>query len=243
MISTLTSFILLLLVAGPPVVYQIFNKKDVPTFSPTQPFADLAKYCVATKEIHDTSQLIAKQIPINHTKLYLNEYSAVRNFLRKTIPNHKDSVVIRVASYSHAMGPIMLGNFTLDGALVMKDAHGVYTFYLIQYNDSWTHGCTSTCMAQIHKDEFKHSQSNQNMRQHDVIAKIIQSKINSYKLADKLKFEIITLTNCAYFNHKIPPPVTTDVLLQQTSNTPGQLSHDSLIQRILRRELQGFIGK
>lgn len=163
--------------------------------------------------------------------------------MRKTISQNKDSEVIRVASYTHAMGPIMLGNFTLDGALVIKNLQGMHTFHLIQYNDSWTHGCNSNCVSQIHKDDFKHSQSNQKMKQLKAIATIIERAINGYKLADKLQFKIITIANCDYFDHKVPFPHKEDVLLQQAPNIPTQMSHDKLVQRILKRELQGFVGK
>jgi hypothetical protein len=234
---------LIFFLAGPPVVYQVFDKKDVPKFSPSQPLADLAKYCQNSKEIADTSQLIAKQIPVNHNKIFLNEYSAVRGFLRRTLSQHKDSEVVRVASYSHAMGPIMLGNFTLDGALVLKDLQGLHTFYLIQYNDSWTHGCSSTCTSKIHRDEQKQSQSIQKMEQLDHIAKIIQNCVNTYKLADKLHFKNVAITNCDYVQHKIPTPQKEDLLLQQSCHIKQQMSHDTLVQKILSRELQGFLGK
>lgn len=224
------------------MVYQIFDKKDVPKFSSSQPFADLTKYCQESKQIYDTSQLIAKQIPINYNKIFINEYSAIRNFLRENIQQNKDSHVVRVASYSHAMGPIMLGNFTLDGALVLKNSQGMHTFYLIQYNDSWTHGCTSTCASQIHRDDLKHSQSNQKLKQLENITKIIQKAINGYKLADKLQFKMINITNCDYLDHKIPCPQSEDALLQQSSCIKTQLSHDNLVQKILNRELKGFLG-
>jgi len=140
------------------------------------------------------------------------------------------------------MGPIMLGNFTLDGALVLKNSQGMHTFYLIQYNDSWTHGCTSTCASQIHRDDLKHSQSNQKLKQLENITKIIQKAINGYKLADKLQFKMINITNCDYLDHKIPCPQSEDALLQQSSCIKTQLSHDNLVQKILNRELKGFLG-
>jgi len=159
------------------------------------------------------------------------------------VSKNKDSEVVRVASYSHAMGPIMLGNFTLDGSLVLKNQQGLHTFYLLQYNDSWTHGCNSTCTSQIHRDDQKHSQSIQKMQQLDQIAKIIQKAVNNYKLADKLQFKIVTITNCDYVEHKVPTPHKEDLLLQQSCHIKPQMAHDALVQKILNRELQGFIGK
>lgn len=155
----------------------------------------------------------------------------------------KDSEVVRIASYSHALGPIMLGNFTMDGALVLKNQYGIHTFYLIQYNDSWTHGCKSSCKYQFNKDAVKHFESCRKMKQLQDIANIIQNVVNNYKMGIKLLFKIIEISNCDYIHHKIPAPHKFDLLLQQTPNISSHMSHDALVQKILKRELQGFLGK
>lgn len=232
---------------GPAIAYQIFHKEDVPSFNTC--FTDLGGYCKKAQEIQNTSELVARRIPIGNSKIYLGEYNAIRLFLREKIKEKPKSKVIRVFSSTHAGGTLMLGNYPLDGGLVLQNSKKLHTFYLLQYNDSFTHGCQENCYSKFAPGEergeeeiAKRKQNAKMMNNLRRIAKAIQDEVNDYARTKRLKFKVVELSNCKFINHCIPHDHE-DALLQQTGLIPQKMAHEALLERIYKRELKGFVGK
>ena len=174
--------------------------------------------------------------------MYLSEFNAFRLFLKEKVQaSSPQSKVIRVASTTHVAGNIMLGSYILDGVLILRHSDGSQTWYACQYNDSFTHGCTDTCSFKTHVNIQNRNQSDTMMQNLKKIASIIKQEVNDYRGSQSFRFKVIELSNCKYHNHKIPldPEVT---LLQQNDAIPKKMSHQTLISKILNRDLRGFLG-
>ena len=224
---------------GPPVVIQTFEKDEVPSCRPGK-YTDLHSFCNNVRDA-PISSLMAKKIP-SSDRIYRAEYYSFRHFLQVKIAEKSPCQIIRVASSTHAGGTIMLGNFTLDGVLVLKKGKKT-TLYLYEYNDAWSHGHLLSCLKSGPKDVELRRYSKKVMDTLQALGVIIENTVNKYQQQKTLRVKLVQYSNCELPDHGPIPHLNRDQLLQHPGRVPNEMSYDRYLNMILSRELIGFIGK
>jgi len=219
-----------------PLFYSRFTSNDFQNLYKTTKFyktLNLKQYCTNVQQLGnfdtDTFQLVSR----SPSSFY--EFHALAYYLKKfkDDPNIK---ILRFQSDFTAMGQLTFGTFDIDGFLSYKDlTTGFFHIKLIQYQSVYFHGHMPQCSEPNSKRDKENRKKT--MAVTNTINQLCQHLTNHFKsfLLTNLKIEYVEISDCDFFNHRVPK--THAFLFPYLKN----YSYQGFLHAILNKTLTGFL--
>jgi len=161
---------------------------------------------------------------------YYTEFNMINLYLKNLPDNIK---ILRFQTSFTALGQLYFDNYPVDGFLSFQNPNENKIYIkIIQYNSNFYHGHKSNCsILKTEKELQKHKRSL-------YIKQSIMHICNNYKsmFSANIEFEYVELSECDYFQHKIPFDSVNYMIPYKKTYT-----YNYFLQNIYNKNIKGFL--
>ena len=167
---------------------------------------------------------------ISQPPRFYNEFNALSHYLQQ-LP--KNITILRFQSHFTALGQATFVNFPVDGFLCYKNNSDNITYVkIIQYQSVYHHGHINTCFLKNSNSELeeKTKKVRDSIKEH-----ILCFTKNFEQHLVNVNFEYVEISDCEFFNHKIPK------IKKFMLNYKQDYTYNSFLESVYNNKLSGLL--